>query len=183
MQMSHLARGVLALWFSCFVTSSSPAEEPKEDPWAAFRFVLGEWVGEGGGKPGQGSGGFSFAPDLDGKVLVRKNRNEIPAASGRPAATHEDLLIVYRGADGKRNKAIYFDNEDHVIQYTVTPSEDGKSLVFLGDAVPSQPRFRLTYAKAKGEAVTIKFEIAPPGKEEFRTYVEGTVRRKGKEAK
>src|SRR5215470_10456949 len=152
----HMIYRVLALLaLTLFFPTPRTSAEEKGDPWAAFRFLLGEWVGEGDGKPGQGSGSFILAPDLGGKVLVRKNRNEIPAANGRPAATHEDLLIVYRGADGKRNKAIYFDNEDHVIQYTVTPSEDGKSLVFLGDAVPSQPRFRLTYAKAKGEAVTI----------------------------
>src|SRR5215813_4414358 len=154
--MSHRMLCLLAVSLSCFVTSSL-AEEPKDDPWAAYRFLLGDWVGEGSGKPGQGSGSFSFAPDLDGKVLVRKNRNHIPAANGRPAATHEDLLIVHRGADGKRNQAIYFDNEDHVIRYTVTPAPDGKSLVFVSDAKPAEPRFRLTYAQAKADTVHIKF--------------------------
>jgi hypothetical protein len=175
--MIHRALGLSAVSFLIVLTGSAAAQT-KDDTWAAFRFILGEWAGEGDGQPGQGRGGFTFAPDLGGKVLVRKNRNEIPAANGRTAATHEDLLIVYRGTDGKRNKAIYFDNEDHVIQYSVTAADDGKSLVFLSDAVPSQPRFRLTYAKAKGETVNVKFEIAPPGKDEFKTYVEGTVRRK-----
>src|SRR5215831_7558904 len=116
----QMACRVLALFaFTILLPAPWTTAEEKSDPWAAYRFLLGEWVGEGDGKPGQGSGGFSFATELDGKVLVRKNRNHIPAANGRPAATHEDLLVVYRGTDGKRNKAIYFDNEDHVIQYDV----------------------------------------------------------------
>ena len=102
---------------------------------------------------------------------------------GKPAAKHEDLLIVYRGAGGKHTKAIYFDNEDHVIQYTVTLSDDKKSLVFLSDPDPSAPRFRLTYTKDKDESLRIKFEFAPPGKpDEFKTYAEGSARKKtGKE--
>jgi len=159
-----------------------PAQE-KSDPWADYRFLLGDWVGEGEGEPGKATAQFAFATELDGKVLVRKHRAEIPAAGGRPAAKHEDLLIVYRGTDGKRTKAIYFDNEDHVIQYTVTPSDDKKSLVFLSDPDPSAPRFRLTYTKDKDESLKIKFEFAPPGKpDEFKTYVEGSARKKtGKE--
>jgi hypothetical protein len=35
-------------------------------------------VGEGGGEPGQGTGGFSFQFDLDLKIIVRKNRADIP---------------------------------------------------------------------------------------------------------
>ena len=175
--MIHRKLGVSAVSLILILAGSASAQT-KDDPWAAYRFLLGEWVGEGDGKPGQGSGSFSLAPDLGGKILVRKNRNEIPAANGRPAVSHEDLLVVYRGTEGKRNRAIYFDNEDHVIHYTVTSGDDGKSLTFLSDAVPSQPRFRLTYTKGKGETVSIKFELAPPAKEEFRTYVEGKVRRK-----
>lgn len=180
--MIYRNRCVLAVCL-LFLVGGSVRAEGKDDPWAAFRFLLGDWVGVGDGKPGAGSGSFSFAPDLDGKVLVRKNRNQIPAAKDRPAVNHEDLLIVYRGTDGKRNKAIYFDNEDHVINYTVTASDDGKSLTFLSDPAPSQPRFRLTYNQQKDGTVGIKFEIAPPGKaEEFKTYVEGTVRPRDRKA-
>jgi hypothetical protein len=152
----------------------------QEDPWAAYRFLMGDWVGEGSGQPGKGSGQFSFALDLQGKVLVRKHRAEVEAAQGRPASVHEDLLVVYRGNDGKRTRAIYFDSEDHVIAYTATPSEDGQTLTFVSEPSPSAPRFRLTYTKSGADTVRIKFEMAPPGKpDSFRTYVEGSARRKG----
>jgi hypothetical protein len=156
----------------------------KPDPWASYRFLFGEWVGEGDGKPGKGSGGFSFSPDLDGKILVRKNRADIPASNGRAAVSHDDLLIVYRGSDGRRNKAVYFDNEDHVIEYTVAPSTDGKSLAFTSEPSAKAPRFRLTYVKIDDDKVAIKFEIAPPGHpDQFRAYLSGTAKRIEKPAK
>ena len=70
---------------------------PPADPWDACRFLLGEWAGEGGGQPGRGTGGFTFALDLQDKVMVRRNRAELPAAAGRPAAVHDDLMVVYQG--------------------------------------------------------------------------------------
>jgi hypothetical protein len=138
---------------------------------------MGEWVGEG--KPGQGSGGFTLAVELQGKVLVRRNRAELPAAPGRPAGNHEDLMVIYREPGSKQVKAAYFDSEGHVILYGVSALPDKQNLVFLSDPQPSSPRYRLTYSQSKGDIVTIKFEIAPPGKpEEFKTYLEGSARRK-----
>ena len=146
-----------------------------DDPWADFRFLIGDWVSDG--KPADGSGSFTLAPDLGGKVLVRRHRAELPASAGRPAGKHEDLMIVY--PEGKGFRASYFDNEGHVIQYAVSPLPDKKGLQFLSNADPSGPRFRLTYTAGEEDKATVKFEIAPPGKpDEFRTYLEGTVRRK-----
>ncbi len=150
----------------------------KDESWEPFQFLIGEWVGEG--KEGQGSGYFSLTPDLQGKILVRKNRAELPASNGRPAAIHEDLMVIYKSEDGKSAKAIYFDSEDHVINYTVTFSPDNQTLTFISAAVPHTPRFRLTYQKEAEDHIGIKFQIAPPGKpEEFKVYLEGKARKKG----
>jgi hypothetical protein len=171
--------GVVAVL--CGMIAAAPAAE--DDPWAAYRFLIGQWTGEGQGQPGKAAGRFSFALDLQGKVLLRKHRADVAAAAGRPAATHEDLLVIYRGSDGKRTRAMYFDSEDHVIAYTVSPSADGKSVAFVSDAVPTAPRFRLSYAQSGADTVRIKFEMAPPGQpENFRTYVEGTARRQAASA-
>jgi acetyl esterase/lipase len=152
------------------------------DAWSPYRFLVGEWTGEGAGKPGQGAGAFSFAFALQEKVLVRKNRSDYPATKDRPAMAHEDLMVIYRGDNNQGTRAIYFDNEGHVIQYAVTFSDDRRTLVFLSEATPSTPRFRLSYSKRNGETLGIKFEIAPPGKPDaFSTYLEGTARRKEKE--
>ncbi len=76
--------------------------------WDRWQFLIGEWAGEGGGEPGQGAGVFSFKPDLDGRVLIRKNRSDYPATKDKPAYHHEDLMIVY--PEGPAARAVYFDN-------------------------------------------------------------------------
>jgi hypothetical protein len=151
------------------------AAEP--DRWAELRFLIGDWAGEG--QAGQGTGEFSLAPDLQGKVLVRRGRADLPAAGQRPAGHHEDLMVIHRdGADGPI-KAVYFDNEGHVIHYSATISKDGQTVTFVSEAAASEPRFRLTYRKGKEDTVAVKFEIAPPGKPDvFLPYLEGTARRK-----
>lgn len=159
-----------ALMFACNSASICLAD----DAWEPYRFLLGDWVGEDTGGPGKGSGKISFRLDLEDKVIVRKNRAEYPAAPGRPAATHEDLMVIYRAEGGNPTKAIYFDNEGHVIHYTASFSEDKETLIFLSEAAPATPRFRLSYTKGEQGSVGIKFEMAPPGKPDaFRLYLEG----------
>jgi len=41
--------------------------------WSKWTWLVGEWSGEGNGKPGSGGGTFNFKPDLDQKILVRKS--------------------------------------------------------------------------------------------------------------
>jgi hypothetical protein len=158
--------------------SAGTAASSDDDAWKPYRFLVGEWTGEGGGEPGKGSGRFSFAWDLQKKVLVRRNRAEYPAAQGRPAFSHEDLMVIYRADRGGPAKAIYFDSEGHVINYAATFSNDERTITFLSDTVPSAPRFRLSYTKGADDSMGIKFEIAPPGTPEvFKTYLEGNARR------
>jgi hypothetical protein len=159
-------------------SAGAAAESPDDDAWKPYRFLVGEWTGEGSGEPGKGSGRFSFAWDLQEKVLVRRNRAEYPAAQGRPAFSHEDLMVIYRADRSGPIKAIYFDSEGHVINYAVMFSDETRTLTFLSDAVPTAPRFRLSYTKGADDAMGIKFEIAPPGKPDgFKTYLEGNARR------
>lgn len=159
------------------VAAATSRVQASSDRWESFQFLTGSWVGEGSGQPGKGSGEFTLKPDLDGKILVRKNHADMPASADRPAATHDDLMIIYPGGKQKAPRAIYFDNEGHVINYTVTASPG--ELVFVSEAAASAPRFRLTYKKTGADTVSIKFEFAPPGKQDaFRTYLQGTARKK-----
>jgi hypothetical protein len=164
---------------SCAFASASPTPNAGvRDVWEGWTFLLGDWAGTGTGKPGEGTGAFSFRPELDGRILVRKNRVEYPARDGSgPGTVHEDLLIVYPAPGGPGLRAIYFDNEGHTIPYRVTLSPAGPSVVFESEGAAGEPRFRLSYEVAAGGDLTIVFSIAPPG-EDFRAYTSGTARRK-----
>jgi len=145
-------------------------------PLDSLKFLLGEWVGEGGGQPGQASGGsYSFLPELDGRILVRRNRSAYPAGKDHAAFVHEDLMVVYPGTAGKPPRADYWDNEGHAIHYEI--SSDGKSAVFLSEGEAAGPRYRLTYTSTAADRVTIRFEVAAPGKP-FQMYLEGSAKRK-----
>jgi hypothetical protein len=156
--------------------SAGAADKPAG--WGPLQSLVGEWTGEGGGAPGAGTGRFSFKPDLQGQILVRKNRAEYPATKDRPAMVHDDLMVVYRESPEAPLHAIYFDSEGHTIRYEVYGPPDGSAAVFLSAAEPAAPRYRLTYTPAGQDRLKIKFEIAPPGKTgEFATYIEAGARR------
>ena len=145
-------------------------------PLAALQFLVGEWIGVGSGKPGETSaGGFTLAPDLDGKVLLRTSFAEYPARPGHKGSSrHDDRMVIFPEAGAL--KAIYFDNEGHVIRYLVVST--GKSVIFESEAAAPGPRFRLVYEAKGADTVSIVFSIAPPGSLAYRPYVTATARRK-----
>lgn len=168
---------ITAVFIVLIVCSWLPAQQPPQKAdWESWKFLIGEWIGEGGGQPGQGSGGSKFYFDLQGTILTRTNYSNFPATKDRPAFTHNDLMIIYRETGITR--AVYFDNEGHVIYYTAEFSTDFNTLTFTGDIKPSEPRFRLIYSKEPGDKLKLKFEFAPPGKPEaFSTYIESVLKK------
>ena len=145
--------------------------------WQAWQYLLGEWEGGHEGDPVQGHGIFSFSFDLDENILVRKNRTVFPATAERAGYTHDDLLIIYSEYNGEK-RAIYFDNEEHVIQYAVKVTDDNKTIALESDPVPSIPQFRFTYIHTGPDTLEARFEMTPPGQPgAFFTYLEGTARR------
>jgi hypothetical protein len=147
------------------------AAPPEPGPWALLSSLAGEWQGVGSGAPGEATGGFTLAFDLQNKVLVRRSR-AVYASS-----THEDLTIIYREEPSGQVRAAYYDNEGHVIHYTVTAASG--RLVFLGDATAGQPRFRLTYVLTSPHEVRMDFDIAPPNSPAaFKPYIQATARRR-----
>ena len=169
------SRWMLSLTF-VFVLSATVVSQEKQDGWAKLRFLIGNWEATGGGAPGHATGEFSFALDLQNKVMVRKSHTAYPAAGGRPAFAHDDLMILYSIGDEVR--ADYYDNEGHVIRYAGEVAGDGQTITFLSDPIASQPRFRLTYVRRPANELTINFEIAAPNTNDFKVYVEGIAQKK-----
>lgn len=132
--------------------------------WKQFDFLLGKWVGTASAKEtplGPGQGGFSFDLELSKKIIVRRNH-----AAYDSGVQHDDLLVIYtEGAP----RAIYFDSEGHVIRYNITaPAKD--SVVFESDGTQPGPKYRLSYWMEAG-VLKGKFEVAPPGASEYKTYM------------
>jgi hypothetical protein len=144
---------------------------------APLQFLLGDWEGGGGGTPGQSQGGTSFAPGLQDRVLIRTNFAVTAATDTAPASRHDDLMIVYADERGAV-RADYYDNEGHVIRYTVSAPHSGQA-VFTSEATDAGPQYRLTYDAGPSGIVSGSFAIAPPGKPgAFTPYLTWEMKRK-----
>jgi hypothetical protein len=166
---------LLGLLMLCCQTALA---QPSEQSLDSLKFLVGKWTGEGTNESTAGSGFFTFEPDLQNKVLVRKNHAEYPAANGRPAAIHDDVLIVFADTAAKQIRGFYTDSEGNTINYIVSVSSDGGRVVFLSDPKDAGTRYRLTYRVTQPGRMTLTFESAPPDTPDaFKQFIEGRVQR------
>jgi hypothetical protein len=164
---------VLFILLSVFLLKTAFSQND-EDIWKKWNYLIGTWKGVGEGKPGEGEGYFTFEKDLDSKILIRKSHSVYPASNNKPQTIHDDIMIIYLDSKLKPFNAIYFDNENHVINYTINYDDVNSGIEFISEPVDNSPRFRLTYIKVDDNYLKIKFEFAPPDKPElFSTYLEG----------
>ena len=156
--------------------TTAPAElEP-------FAFLVGEWPSTGAGQPGAGTGAATFTRGVQDKVIVRASYADYPAAAGKPASRHDDLMVIY-AAPGGGARADYYDSEGHVIRYVVQSPAPGQA-IFLSEAAAGAPRFRLGYTLAAPGVLKGEFAIAPPGSPDtFKPYLTWESHRKGEGAK
>jgi hypothetical protein len=141
-------------------------------PWKALGFLEGTWEAktQGGAAGATAAGTYTFVMELGSHILARHSHN---AGCKGPAdfdCEHSDLLYVYQDAAGQALKAIYFDNEGHVIHYDVsTPTPT--SAVFVSDPSQPGPQFRLIY-ELKDAVMSGKFQTLMPGQTEWKSYLE-----------
>lgn len=143
------------------------------DPWSALGFLEGTWDAhvQAGSAKAQVGGTYSFKPELKHHVLVR--RSDDSAGCHGPASfdcEHSDVLYVYQEAENQALKAIYFDNEGHVIHYTVS-TPDPTTAVFVSEASSSAPQFQLIY-RLKNAVMSGKFQMRMPGQTDWKSYLE-----------
>lgn len=139
----------------------APAAFPGGVAFPTLQFLVGNWEAES--KPGEASAHFEFSLDLQGKILVRRNHVEYPAAAGQQAVVHDDLLVTYQEGVPAATRATYFDSDGYVARYTATSSGAGQ-VVFVSDPVAKLARYRLTYTQLPDGRLDAKLEVAPPGK-------------------
>lgn len=155
------------LTFLAIASSSFAQQKPN---WEKWNWLIGQWQGEGSGQPGQGGGIFNFYYDLDKNIVTRKSHSEYPATPNKPKIVHDDLMIVYLDMAGNPSKAIYFDNEGHTINYTLSYTD--KTIAFLSEKTSVATVFRLTYTLLDDKTINTKFEFSQDG-QQFKTYIEG----------
>jgi hypothetical protein len=161
---------ILAVLFTTLLSAQIPPKT--EDLWTALRFLEGTW---GAKTQGQSSGAnatgiYTFKKELGGHVLARHTSSATCKGPADFDCEHGDLLYIYQDTPSQPLKAIYFDNEGHVIHYSVsTPTPT--SAIFISDASAPGPHFRLVY-ELKGTVMSGKFQMQMPGKIDWTSYLE-----------
>jgi len=153
-----------------FTSSAQSTAPAARDPWLPFNFLIGTWEAKtaSGTADAKVSGIYSFAPELRDHILARHGGSANCKAPTDFDCEHSDQLYLY--PEGAGIKAIYFDNEGHVIHYDVT-TPTPTSAVFLSDPAIPGPQFRLIYER-KDAILAGKFQIRMPGQTEFKSYLE-----------
>ena len=173
----HRLLGLFGLVVSVLAAQTPP---PTTEQWRALSFLEGTWDAKTTkAEPGVTSAGlYTFRKELGGHILARHTTNTGCKGPVDYNCDHSDELYVYEDAAGGPLKAIYFDNEGHVIHYTVsTPGP--KTAVFASEPNSAGPRFRLVY-ELKGSIMEGKFQILMPGRTEWNSYLEWSGGRKSK---
>jgi len=152
-----------------FVALSMPffsINAQQADKWENWKPLIGNWSGEGVGIPGDGTGSFSFAFDLNQSILVRKSSYNYVMEKTNIA--FDDMMIIYL-VDATPSKAIFFNHEGFSRIYSISYSD--KTITLNSENAPQTPSFRLTYTFIDDSTITLKFEISRDGVN-YITYTE-----------
>jgi hypothetical protein len=151
-------------------TAPTTNQAPASDPWKDYRFFLGKWTGDGLGPAGKGPGTMTVETDLNESIL--RITNQVDFAGSDKKSTYLGTMIV-----SKSHKALFLDNEGHVLHYTVTATPT--AITFLSVPEPNSPRFRLTYQTQGKGTMKVLFDIAPmETPTDFKIHVSGAVAKK-----
>ncbi len=148
--------------------------------WDHLQFLIGSWISPVSGQPGEGiTGASTFSYALDGKIIIRNSRAEFaPAPGEEKGLVHDDLLIIYQQPGESMLRAVYFDNEGHIIHYSLVFPEKQPGVVFESEASAGGPRARLTYETEPDGTLVTEFSVALPGGP-LLSHVKGRLTRKG----
>ena len=148
-------------------TSQAPA-----DAWKPLQFLIGTWDAktQGGSAGAVGSATYTFRLELRGHLFARHSTGAGCTGPADFDCEHGDLLYIYRQAPGTPLKAIYFDNEGHVINYDVTTPKANTAVLISPVSQPG-PQFRLIY-ELKDRTMQGRFQMRMPGQSEFKSYLE-----------
>ncbi len=176
--MKKLVAAILICAGISWAQNASAPSGSNADLWKPLRFLLGTWdaTTKGGSAGASGTGTYTFQLELKDHILSRRTNSAECKGPSDFNCEHSDLLYVYPDAPGGALKAVFFDNEGHVIHYKVsTPT--AASVFFVSDPSQKGPQYRLSY-ELKDKELFGKFEIRMPGQDQFKAYLEWSGARK-----
>ena len=169
-------RLVSVAWF-VFLLVPTAMGQSGPDPFRSLSFLIGTWDAKTVNNPRvTASGTYTFRTELSGHILARHTTSEGCKGPEDFNCEHGDLLYIYADAPGEALRAIYFDNEGHVIHYAVT-TPTPTTAEFLSDPGVRGPQFRLFY-ELNGSVLSGRFQIRMPGGKQWQSYLEWTGSRK-----
>ena len=157
----------------CFaIILSGQTTQHTASPLDSLKFLEATWDAKTPGGPAGPpvSGTYVFRRELNGHVLARHSSSDSCKGPSDFDCDHHDLLYIFADSGAPQLKAIYFDNEGHVIHYDVsmpTPT----SVVMMSDPAVPGPRFRLS-SELKDAVMSGKFQMQMPGQSEGKSYLE-----------
>jgi hypothetical protein len=173
----------LVLGFSPGDVTPTPAPAPvaSSDPWAAVRFLEGEWVGTAEGEPGVGTVHRSYQFILGDRFLHERNVSAYaPKQPNTGGELHEHWSFISFDKKRKRLVMRQFHQEGFVNQYVLVAEQSTpRRLVFESEAfenLDGRWRARETYDVGSTGTFTETFELAEPGKD-FQVYSKNSFRR------
>ncbi|MDR3506590.1 MAG: hypothetical protein P4L64_01705 [Caulobacteraceae bacterium] len=173
--MKKIGLGVIVALLSAPMVEAraSDLKGPLED----VSFLAGEWNGARGqvfDTGGTSTGRSSFTAEVGGMVLLRRDHTDLFDKVGKPQGGFDQMMWIY--PEGNALRADYSDGQ-HVIHYVRTQVTPGHSVMFMSEAQPGAPTFRLTYTLTAPDALTVSFDMAPPGQAEFHSVAQGELQR------
>lgn len=153
---------------ACILSAAAARAQEADAAFQSLQFLVGNWDARGDEQRVEPLGSFSFQPELNGKILVRRAQAMEGKGAMGAAPGYDDLMIIYYEASAGGLQAITFDTDGHVMHYHVNVS--GGKAIF--DTLQSQPgpRYRLTY-DMEGKKLHGAIEVAPEGSDEFTRYM------------
>jgi hypothetical protein len=140
---------------------------PPPDPWAAVRFMVGEWAGESEGQPGKGSVERSYRFVLGDRFLHEQNVSTYPKQpKNEQGEVHEHWSFVSRDRARRTLVLRQFHREGFVNQYALRADSPEGKLVFESEAlenVPATWKARETYEVVSPDEFVETFELATGG--------------------
>lgn len=154
---------------------------PPADPLAPLDFLTGTWNAHTttGSAAADVTGTYTFRRDLNGHALDRTTSADTCTAPNTYDCSHHDRLTIFSDPNALAVHhasllAFYIDSEGHILYYTVS-LPDPNTAIFLSQAAPTAPHFRLIYhleGTGPTAIMTGKFQMAAPGSTDFHSYLE-----------